>query len=206
MDTFPHTKDQTTRADRANIKVNDAYDRYQRDPTDENYERLYAAVQRYALSLANSVIIQEHWRFHAALNAATSSLLELGKFDPERASFSTWAHMSLKRDLIDWRRKRERRHEDSLTEADEQDYARGWYRLGWNSSWTDTFGAVENKVFLQQFLSTLSDDERRLCGYMAGGLSLEGMASRAGVSLATVKRRWEAIREKGEAARVLGRD
>jgi len=173
--------------------VNDAYEAYRNDPTDENYARLYDALRVFGQSLAPLVIpdfgrTQYH---HAAENAATNSLLELEKFDPQKASFSTWAYMSIKGDLIDWRRKRERRREDSLLEVDSDSLQS-----------TDPFSVLEDKLFLQKFLSTLSDEERTLCELMQKGECLHRMADKLGVSLATVKRRWDDIRKKGSNALV----
>jgi RNA polymerase sigma factor (sigma-70 family) len=173
--------------------VNDAYEAHRSDPTDENYARLYESLREYSQSLAKSVIpdVGRTYYHHAAENAATNSLLELEKFDPQKASFSTWAHMSITRDLIDWARKRERRREDSVADVDLD-----------NSKSTDTISAVEARLFLQKFLSTLSDEERTLCEMMKNGRPLHRMADALGVSLATVKRRWDGIREKGRNALV----
>lgn len=169
--------------------VNDAYKAYRGDPTDENYARLYEALRDYGQSLANSVIpgVGRTYYHHAAQNAATNTLLELEKFDPQKASFSTWAYMSIKRDLIDWGRKRERRREDGLAKVD-------------SSKSTDAISIIEARLFLQKFLSTLSEEERTLCELMEKGEPLHRMASKIGVSLATVKRRWSGIREKGRNA------
>lgn len=198
MEKFGHAENQVTDSD---LSVNEAYEVYQSNQTDENYARLYGAVLNYAVSIAYWVIPGGSWRHHAALNAATSTLLELDKFDPQRASFSTWAYISLKRDLIDWQRKKDRKRENSLTDL--IDHVELPYWRGWNNSWTNTFGAIEDKVFLRKFVSTLSDEEQALCQQMAAGYSLSTMASTLGVSLATVKRRWDVIRDKGRAARVL---
>ena len=171
--------------------VNDAYEEYRSDSTDENYGRLYEALREYSQSLANTVIpdSSRSYHHHAAENAATNSLLELEKFDPQKASFSTWANMSITRDLIDWVRKRERRREDSLEKVN-SDSAKS----------TDPISVVEAKLLLEKVLSTLSDEERTLCGMMQNGLPLHRMADYLGVSLATVKRRWDGIREKGRNA------
>ena len=172
--------------------VNDAYEAYRTDSTDdENYARLYEALRDYSQSLAKSVIpdVGRTYYHHAAENAATNSLLELDKFDPQKASFSTWAYMSIKRDLIDWARKRERRREDSLEEVNSD-----------SEQSTDAVSAVEAKLFLQKFLSTLSDEERYLCEMMQNGWPLHRMAAELGVSLATVKRRWDEIRKKGRTS------
>jgi RNA polymerase sigma factor (sigma-70 family) len=205
MDTLRHTENQTPDRTELDLNANEAYEAYRSDQTDENYERLYEAVLTYGVKLANLVIPKGGWQHHAALNAATSTLLELEKFDPQRASFSTWAYMSLKHDLIDWQRKRDRQRENCLTDLmdDVSAHVNPTYLLGWNNSWTDTFGAIEDKIFLRKFVSTLSDEEQSLCKQMAAGYSLSRMASTLGVSLATVKRRWDVIREKGRAARVL---
>ena len=172
--------------------VNDAYEAYRSDPTDENYARLYEALREYSQSLAKSVIpdVGRTSHHHAAENAATNSLLELEKFVPQKASFSTWAYMSIQRDLIDWARKRERRREnsleDSLTEVESN-----------TSKSTEAISAIEARLFLQKFLSSLSHEERTLCELMQNGSSLHRMADALGVSLATVKRRWDGIAESG---------
>jgi DNA-binding NarL/FixJ family response regulator len=69
-----------------------------------------------------------------------------------------------------------------------------------SSKSTDTISVIEAKLFLQKVLSTLSDEERTLCELMRKGESLHRMADKLGVSLATVKRRWDGIREKGRNA------
>jgi RNA polymerase sigma factor (sigma-70 family) len=201
MDTFRHTENQAIDRTELDLTVNEAYESYRSDQTDEIYERLYRAVLNYALKISYSVISRGGWQHHAALNAATSTLLELEKFDPQRASFSTWVYMSLKRDLIDWQRKKDRKRENSLTDLMDDIHVDP--NLGWNNSWTDTFGAIEDKIFLRKFVSTLSDEEQAICRQMAAGWSLLTMGERLGVSVATVKRRWDVIREKGRAARVL---
>jgi RNA polymerase sigma factor (sigma-70 family) len=168
--------------------VNDAYEAYRSDSTDENYARLYEALREYSQSLAKSVIpdVGRTSHHHAAENAATNCLLELAKFDPQKASFSTWANMSIRGDLIDWARKRERRREDSLMGVDSD-----------SSKSTDPISVLEAKLFLQKFLSSLSDQERTLCEMMKSGKPLHRMADELGISLATVKRRWDDIRQKG---------
>jgi RNA polymerase sigma factor (sigma-70 family) len=173
--------------------VNDAYEAYRTDSTDENYARLYDALREYSQNLAISVIptADRTYYFHAAENAATNSLLELEKFDLQKASFSTWAHMSIKRDLIDWARKRERRREDNLAKVDSD-----------SSKPTDAISVVEANLMLEKFLSTLSEEERTLCELMKKGWALHRMAYKLGISLATVKRRWDGIREKGRNALV----
>jgi RNA polymerase sigma factor (sigma-70 family) len=173
--------------------VNDAYEAYRSDSTDENYARLYIALREYSHRLANLVIpdIGRTSHHHAAENAATNCLLELEKFDPQKASFSTWSNMSIRGDLIDWARKRERRREDSLKEVDSD-----------SSKSADSISVIEANLFLQKFLSTLSDEERALCEMMKNGRSLHRMADELGVSLATVKRRWDSIRQKGRNAMV----
>lgn len=201
MDRFRRTENEMADQSDLNVGVNVAYEVYQTTQNDENYELLYKAVLNYALSIVHRVIPRGTWRHHAALNAATSTLLELEKFDPQRASFSTWAYISLKHDLIDWQRRKDRRRENSLTDL--SDDVRHKYLEQWNNSWTDTLGAIDNKIFLRKFVSTLSDEEQSLCEFMAVGLSLSTMADRLGVSLATIKRRWDVIREKGRTARVL---
>jgi RNA polymerase sigma factor (sigma-70 family) len=172
--------------------VNDAYEAYRTDPSDENYAQLYEVLRKYSQSLAGVVIpdVGRTRYYHAAENAATNSLLELEKFDAQKAAFSTWAYMSIKRDLIDWARKIERRREDGIEKADAD-----------SSKSTDPISAVEAKLFLEKFLSTLSDEERTLCEVMQNGWPLHRMAHELGVSLATVKRRWDDIREKGRNAR-----
>jgi RNA polymerase sigma factor (sigma-70 family) len=177
--------------------VNDAYEAYRSGPTDENYARLYEALREYSQSLAKSVIpdVGRTYHHHAAENAASNSLLELEKFDPQKASFSTWAYMSIKRDLIDWARKRERRRENSLEESLTEVESN-------TSKSTEAISAVEARLFLQKFLSTLSDEERTLCEMMQNERPLHRMAYALGVSLATVKRRWDGIREKGRNALV----
>ena len=69
-----------------------------------------------------------------------------------------------------------------------------------SSKSTDPFSVVEANLFLQKFLSTLSDEEQTLCEMMKNGRPLHRMAYELGISLATVKRRWDDIRKKGRNA------
>ena len=110
------------------------------------------------------------------MNAATNAVLNFNeKFNPDRASFSTWAHLSIQGDLRDWRRKQERRREKSIEES-------GLRGVPHSED-------IESRVSLEQFLSTLSEEERKLWETKARAISLYGIAMTLGLSLSTVKRR-----------------
>jgi RNA polymerase sigma factor (sigma-70 family) len=169
--------------------VNEAYEAYRGDPSEENYEKLYTATIKYALNIGHNLFGDySPPRFHhACVNAATNALLDFSeKFKPERGSFSTWAHLSIEGDLRDWRRKRERWREERIDESK----ARG-------SHYSEDH---DSRVALEKLLSTFSEDDRRLWQMKVDGTDLSSMASRLDVSLATVKRRWDALQEKVRSA------
>jgi RNA polymerase sigma factor (sigma-70 family) len=169
------------------MKVNEAYELYCGNPTDENYAQLYNATREYALNIGHSLLqaLGTYYR-HACENAATTVLLSFSeKFDPKRASFSTWANQAIRADLIDWRRKKERLLNGESRYAEYVSILRA------------SPVAADDQVLLDQILSRLSEDERRLLDWKeVDGASLRAMASEFGVSLATIKRRWDALVEK----------
>lgn len=173
--------------------VNDRFELYRANPTDENYVSLYGVLREYAWKLGHTLLAefdQSTYR-HASENAATTVLLDFPRnFDPHKASFSSWAYQSIRGDLLDWRRKRLRRSENSLDAPDFD---------GSTLAASDQFTGIENKLLLERIFSTLSEEERRLCKLRANGIPLQRMAHELGVSLATVKRRWDAIVEKSRS-------
>ncbi len=165
------------------MDVNDEYQLYCNNPTDENLARLFNATREYAFRIGQALFPDLYQR-HACENAATNVLLDFDrKYDSQRGAFSTWAYQSIRGDLIDWRRgKRWQLLQDSLDDHQELNVSDG--------------SAPDEKLSLEKILATLSDDERALFQMKAHGEPLDSIASTLGVSLATVKRRWKAILEK----------
>jgi len=176
-------------ASRGCMAINEEYQRYCGDPTDENLARLFGATREYAFKIGHQLFPDLYQR-HACENAASTILLSFNeKFDPQRGSFSTWAYQSIRRDLIDWRRgKRWQLLQDSLDD-------RRKFEL------PEARTLVVEGLLLKEILSRLSEDEQALCYLKAFGEPLDEIASDLGVSLATVKRRWKAIVEK---SRMIG--
>ncbi len=54
----------------------------------------------------------------------------------------------------------------------------------------------ETKILFDEIIANLTEGERELLKEKADGTSLEAMASQFGVSVATIKRRWDALIEK----------
>jgi RNA polymerase sigma factor (sigma-70 family) len=173
------------------MNINDEYQRYCASPTDENLARLFNAAREYAWRIGQELFSGiPNTRFHHACeNAATTVLLDFDeKYDQQRGSFSTWAYQSIRGDLIDWRRGKRWGLEDSL---DDPDFDHRKFK-----QLREEPTLVDEKLRLERILSSLSEDERTLCELKAQEVSLYGIATTLGVSLATVKRRWRAILEK----------
>jgi RNA polymerase sigma factor (sigma-70 family) len=166
--------------------VNEKYEAYSRNPTSENFSYLVRATQEYAQKIGRLAFsyLHESQYLHACESAAENTMLDLKKFDPQRASFSTWAYQSIYRDLTDWSRKRTRRLRVHA------EYA---------AMPTSNPLPSDDKFLLEQILSSLSEDERELLRLKADESSLEEMAAHFGVSIATIKRRWCAVIEKSRS-------
>jgi RNA polymerase sigma factor (sigma-70 family) len=160
--------------------VNEAYESYRKNPTDSNYKALYEGMRAYARRLGALLLsgLPNSRYFHACENAATNALMNLEHFDPQRASFSTWAYQSICGDIKDWKRKLDRR-----TQLGEEYAALPKpRRLIWKED-----------IWIAEVLSRLTESERKLVQLKLEGASLNETASQLAVSTATVKRRWTTV-------------
>ncbi|MGH2506610.1 MAG: sigma-70 family RNA polymerase sigma factor [Ktedonobacteraceae bacterium] len=174
------------------MDVNDAYEAYRSNPTDENYAQLYNVAREYALKIGNGLLrALGSTHQHACENAATTVLLSFSeKFDPQKASFSTWAYQSIRADLLDWRRKKDRLYQKETA------------YLEYMAALAQKPMAADDKLLLEEILLDFSEDDVRLLRWKVNGESIESMARQLGVSIATIKRRWDDLLTRAHNAGV----
>jgi len=166
------------------MDLNDLYVVYTEAPTDESFINLYYGLIRYAKNIARKLFAGQDlpdWQDECN-DAATNVMMAFDKFDTSKAKFTTWVHMQIRHDLINWINKL---HLEHIPLDDERAI----------SIPAPEMSGPEKQFLLKEAFSLLSDKERELWQLRVDGMEFKDIATKWGVTERTIYRLWKVLKE-----------
>lgn len=168
-------------------RLGELYDYWLRTGEKQAYDALFYRLQYFAIYIARRKFDGDYkvpsWG-DAAYNAAASCLTDLPKYGGGGRAFSTWAFNAINHDLSDWVTREVEKNNVSIDDQYHPVIV------------PDTHAGADEKLFLKEVKSLLSEEERQLFEMKADGLTLDEIGEVLGIAHQRVSERFAVLEEK----------